>query len=63
MSNESCFVCNGTGWAVVCIDDMCRDSGECMHGDGDVECGHCLGTGLALSIQEYEELVYARMEN
>jgi len=30
--------CDGSGWYVVCIDDICRGRGECMHGDGMAEC-------------------------
>src|SRR6185436_19397071 len=30
--------CNGDGWIVVCVDDMCRGSGECIHGDGMALC-------------------------
>jgi hypothetical protein len=37
MSN--CPTCGGLG--VVCIDDMCRGIGECIHGDG--ACPTCFG--------------------
>lgn len=30
--------CNGDGIIVTCIDDMCRGSGECIHGDGEKAC-------------------------
>lgn len=26
------------GMLVVCIDDMCRGAGYCMHGDGEIMC-------------------------
>jgi hypothetical protein len=33
------------GAILVCIDDMCRGSGECFHGDGYATCPYCKGTG------------------
>ena len=33
-----CDRCGGTGVVVVCIDDMCRGAGECIHGDGEAMC-------------------------
>ena len=36
-----CETCGGQGWIVVCIDDMCRGAGECMHGDGEIPCPDC----------------------
>lgn len=30
--------CNGTGWVVYCIDDLCVGQGWCMHGDGELPC-------------------------
>ena len=33
----ACEKCND-GIIVVCIDDMCRGAGECMHGDGEILC-------------------------
>lgn len=38
-----CNTCGGEGFIVVCIDDMCRGCGECMHGDGEVTCPECKG--------------------
>jgi hypothetical protein len=38
-----CNTCGGAGYIVVCIDDMCRGAGECMHGDGEVPCPECGG--------------------
>lgn len=40
-----CLRCNGEGFIVVCIDDICRGSGNCMHGDGEVVCPECDGEG------------------
>lgn len=37
----SCYYCGGGGWVVVCIDDLCRGAGECMHGRGDAPCPNC----------------------
>ena len=38
-----CNTCGGEGFIVVCIDDMCRGAGECMHGDGEIPCPECGG--------------------
>ena len=29
------------GWIIVCLDDICRGQGWCIHGDGDAICPHC----------------------
>jgi hypothetical protein len=34
---SGCCNCDD-GWIVVCVDDMCRGSGECIHGDGMALC-------------------------
>lgn len=41
----ACPRCDGSGELLVCIDDMCRGAGECMHGDGMIACPACQGTG------------------
>jgi len=41
----SCSRCEGKGYIVVCIDDMCAGSDECIHGDGEIACRVCNGTG------------------
>lgn len=38
-----CQRCDGEGWVVVCIDDLCHANGRqpgerCIHGDGDIPC-------------------------
>lgn len=38
-----CHRCGNKGTIVICIDDMCRDAGECMHGDGEIICPACKG--------------------
>jgi len=40
-----CNRCGGQGFIVICIDDMCRGAGECMHGDGEIICPDCQGEG------------------
>jgi hypothetical protein len=40
-----CNTCGGEGFIVVCVDDMCRGAGECMHGDGEAPCPDCGGHG------------------
>ena len=42
-ASEGCQRCGGSGVIVVCIDDMCRGAGECMHGDGEIACPDCGG--------------------
>jgi hypothetical protein len=41
--DDGCQRCGGEGFIVVCIDDMCRGAGECMHGDGEIVCPDCKG--------------------
>lgn len=41
--DDGCMTCGGEGFIVVCIDDMCRGAGECMHGDGEIPCPTCGG--------------------
>jgi hypothetical protein len=38
-----CQRCDNKGSIIVCIDDMCRGAGECMHGDGEIICPDCKG--------------------
>jgi hypothetical protein len=40
-----CLRCEGDGELMICIDDMCHGSGECIHGDGYQTCPDCKGTG------------------
>lgn len=47
---SECPTCNGIG--VVCIDDMCRGAGECIHGDG--WCPECGGEGF-VDDDDYED--------
>ncbi len=42
---EPCWACLGDGERVICIDDLCRGAGECMHGDGMAPCDECGGSG------------------
>jgi hypothetical protein len=46
---QGCWRCGGEGWIVICIDDMCRGAGECIHGDGETLCPECGGEGLTLA--------------
>lgn len=43
--SEYCPNCDGKGYIIVCIDDLCRASEECMHGDGEIICPQCYGYG------------------
>jgi hypothetical protein len=38
-----CHRCDNKGTIIVCIDDLCRGAGECMHGDGEIICPDCKG--------------------
>ena len=40
---EYCYRCDNQGFIIVCVDDMCRGAGECMHGDGEAICPNCKG--------------------
>ena len=42
-----CQDCSGEGIVVICWDDMCANSDECIHGDGYGPCRACHGTGVA----------------
>lgn len=42
----SCWKCGGEGFEVVCMDDLCRGAGCCMHGDGHQMCPECDGEGM-----------------
>ena len=43
-----CWACNGSGSYLVCPDDICHGIGECIHGDGEIDCPECNGTGDGL---------------
>lgn len=43
---DSCPRCFGSGTEIICVDDMCRSSDECIHGDGNVACRECKGNGF-----------------
>lgn len=38
-----CYRCDNRGFIIVCIDDLCRGAGECIHGDGEMVCPDCKG--------------------
>ena len=50
-----CAICDGQGWILTCIDDLCRGAGECMHGDGDQTCWACDGLGFIGTDEEEED--------
>ena len=41
----ACYECNGTGQVLICCDDLCHGLGYCMHGDGEIMCHVCKGSG------------------
>jgi hypothetical protein len=41
--DDGCNTCGGNGFIVICIDDLRRGAGECMHGDGEILCPECKG--------------------
>ena len=56
---DSCDRCDGTGWIMTCIDDICVGSGECMHRDGEAVCPQCHGEG-EMEIDDYYAEPHAR---
>lgn len=42
--DEGCWWCGGRGYVVTCIDDLCRNAEECIHGDGEAPCPECRGS-------------------
>lgn len=46
MYEEECSECGGTGIIIACMDDICRNLGECIHlGGGEEICPECGGEG------------------
>lgn len=43
--DDYCDLCDGSGVLMACIDDICVGRGECFHGDGDIICPNCEGSG------------------
>lgn len=39
--SDGCYLCGGLGFVTICVDDMCRSSNGCIHGDGDIDCQVC----------------------
>lgn len=39
--DEYCDRCLGSGFILVCWDDICVARGECIHGDGEIACPDC----------------------
>lgn len=40
-----CYRCNGEGFIITCMDDLCAGEDRCIHGDGEQMCSACGGTG------------------
>jgi hypothetical protein len=49
-----CPNCYGDGEILICPDDICRGAGYCMHGDGEIFCELCDGTG-EIVLDDYGE--------
>lgn len=43
---DCCPECDGAGYVITCIDDLCVAAGECIHGDGEEVCPTCEGEGI-----------------
>lgn len=41
----TCNQCHGEGWLSICWDDLCHNDEGCIHGDGNVTCWDCNGSG------------------
>lgn len=52
--NPACNRCGGEGFIVVCVDDMCRGCGHCIHGDGEEVCPDCFGD-MCLDDDDYPD--------
>lgn len=39
--DEPCYRCDGQGWILTCVDDICHGLGYCIHGDGIADCPDC----------------------
>lgn len=54
--DEMCQVCMGRGYVIICWDDICQGSDECIHGDGEMFCDVCDGEGFIFDHDlEYDE--------
>ncbi|MFN2233884.1 MAG: hypothetical protein ACK2U1_06610 [Anaerolineales bacterium] len=42
---EMCPEYLGSGFVLICIDDICNGLGYCIHGDGEMICPNCHGEG------------------
>jgi hypothetical protein len=51
----TCQRCNGRGEIVTCIDDMCANNDECLHGDGYDTCPCCEGEGQVYDDEDFNE--------
>ena len=45
LGGVTCWGCGGSGIRIVCMDDLCRNSDHCIHGDGEEMCDKCNGEG------------------
>jgi len=45
-NEEYCSRCDNRGYIIDCIDDMCANGDECIHGDGNRVCPDCHGRNL-----------------
>lgn len=43
--DTTCQRCDGEGEILICLDDLCRGQGYCIHGDGYATCPNCKGAG------------------
>jgi DnaJ-class molecular chaperone len=45
-AKQPCLECHGKGKIITCLDDICHAQNSCMHGDGEIECPECNGSGI-----------------
>lgn len=50
----TCPECHGEGFIVTCIDDICRGSDYCIHGDGEETCPRCGGEGEIYPDEDFD---------
>lgn len=44
--DDYCYTCDGKGYIITCIDDLCHGGDYCIHGDGETICPECHGKWL-----------------
>ena len=52
--HDTCDRCWGSGFVITCLDYLCANSDECIHGDGEEPCPKCHGRGeISVCVSEH----------